>query len=91
MKGKTKSGFKFDANEKIRNDFRFVRAIAETNGKDEAQKMVGYTTMIRLLLGEDGVDSLCAHVAETDGTVPMDKIDAELADILTQMGERGKK
>lgn len=89
MKVVTKSGFECEANEKIRNDWRFVKAMSKAESRNELERLDGLMKMVQLLLG-DQEEALCNHVKEEDGTVPFDAMNRELIDILQAMGEELK-
>lgn len=85
--GKTKTGFKFTADERILNDWRFISAISDADSEDVNRSLNGTTTLIRLLFGENE-KALVEHVQKkNDGFVPMDAITAELVDIISSMRE----
>lgn len=86
IEGTTKSGFSFRVSEKLGNDFRFVRAYARASGEDAAAKLTGAVELAEVVLGKSGVDALCAHVAEPDGTVPTDAVMGELLEIVQAAG-----
>ena len=87
MKRTTSSGFTFTVNEKLKNDFRFVVALSDmTNGDADAQ-LAGSASLVRIVLGEQGARALYKHVAESDGTVPTDKIMQEITEIIRLSGE----
>lgn len=85
MKGTTSSGFNFDANDRITNDWRFVKALTAIEKGDDVEKLYASTQLVNLLLGEKGEAALCEHVAEEDGTVPTDKLMREAGEILSLM------
>lgn len=91
IKGKTSTGFEYEVNEKILNDWRFTKAIAASAAKDDARKVAGYTGLVTLLLGEDGEEALCTHCTQEDGTIPTEKISNEVLEILTEIGQQRKK
>ena len=83
MKGKTKSGFKFDIDERVLTDWRFTIAVAKTQGEDTLQKLAGANEMVELLLGAEGHQALIAHVAAAnDGYVPSDVFMEEVTEIM---------
>lgn len=86
--GTTSSGFHYTVSEKLRNDFRFILIYSKMTGKDEAAQLTAQPELINLVLGEDGAEALYAHVAEEDGTIPADKLMAELAEIVTSSGKK---
>lgn len=81
--GKTKNGFKFSYDERILKDWRFVKAIAETQNDDEIKKLQGATALAELLLGETGTARLAEFIAsKNDGFVPIDAMMLEITAIL---------
>lgn len=90
MKGKTKSGFKYNVNENIRTDWRFVKALADADSEDASKQLSGATRMVNLLLGDEGEAKLEAHVAQEDGVVPIERIMDEVREIITAIGDQLK-
>lgn len=86
IRGKTESGFEFSVSEKIKNDYRFIRAYRKSRSNDEDEQLIGTDDLLTVVLGEDGAEALCKHLAEEDGTVPTDKVMSELAEILKVIG-----
>lgn len=91
VKGKTSTGYKFEVNEAILNDWRFTKALSAASAKSDTAKVAGYTQMVSLLLGEEGEERLCEHCMQEDGTVPVGKISAEVQEIIAAIGEKAKK
>lgn len=89
--GKTSTGFEYEVNEKIVNDWRFVKAVATSAAKDDTAKIAGYMNLVSLLLGDDGEDRLCEHCRQDDGIVPTERIGREVLEIMTAIGEQQKK
>ena len=87
MKVTTSSGFGCDANEKIKNDFRFVEALASMESGNPSEALRGQVDMLRLLLPSADLKALYAHVAEEDGTVPTDRVIAESMEIIQALGK----
>ena len=85
MKGKTKSGFKFDFDERILNDWRFVKAIAKADNTSNPSAMLAGTVELVSLIFGDKEDALMEHIAsKNDGYVPQDAIKDEIIDIIEQ-------
>lgn len=81
IKGKTKSGFKYEIDEKILNDYRFFELISEIDDKPyKAPKLV------ETMLGKEQKDKLLAHV-EKDGHVDSKDVMKEIEDIFTNTKE----
>lgn len=93
IEGKTSSGFEFSVNENIKKDWRFVKAISmagSTKG-NELTNVEGLTDLVTLLLGPAGEERLCQHLAQDDGTVPIERVSDEVREILHALGEAAKK
>ena len=81
MQGKTKSGYKYEIDDRVLKDWRFVEAITEADkGKGVAQ-LEGARKMIHLMFGED-YDRFMEHIAnQNDGFVPAEAVMAEVKEI----------
>lgn len=91
MKVKTTSGFKCNVNENKVKDWRFVKALAKCDSKNDSQILEGLSFVVPFLLGEDGEEALIQHVADKDGIASADLIIGELREILVLAGEELKK
>lgn len=82
-KGKTPNGFKFDFDDRIIKDWRFVNAIADSQSTEPQIQIAGATKMINLLLGSDGLAALEKFIADrNDGFVPTEALMEEVRAIL---------
>jgi hypothetical protein len=81
MQGETKSGYKYEIDDRVLKDWRFVEAITEADkGKGVAQ-LEGARKMIHLMFGED-YDRFMEHIAnQNDGFVPAEAVIAEVKEI----------
>lgn len=87
MKITTKTGFKFNLDDKILADWRFIDAIAEADSTDEHEKLRGTRTLIGLMFGDEK-DRLIEHVMKKNGGyAPIDAIRAEMESVLTKYNE----
>ena len=67
VKGKTKSGFKFEVESKRTESWKFMDAIKimkKKNSSDEA-KVFAVMDLAEIILGDDGLDALQEHLAQT--------------------------
>lgn len=87
VEGTTKSGFHFKVSSRVRNDWRFVQALADSESKDESDQLRGTVNIVRLLF-KDQADALYAHLQEEDGTVPTDKLMEETCEVLEALKEK---
>ena len=85
MKGKTKSGFKFEFDERILNDWRFLKAVAKADDSSNPSGMLAGTVELVSMIFGDNEQALMDHIAsKNDGYVPQDAIKEELLDIIEQ-------
>lgn len=85
ISGKTKTGFEFEVDARIKNDWRVVQAIADIQSKDESVVVPAMVNLIKLIIGEQEKE-LLEHIAESnDGFVPTTALYAEISDILGQI------
>lgn len=75
LKGKTKTGFKFEIDERALNDYELIELLAET----EENPLV-VAKVLTKLLGDQKAD-LIEHVRDEDGFVPADKLMEELEEV----------
>lgn len=81
IKGKTKSGFQFEYDERILTDWRFVSAVAKSTADNDVQKMLGITEIANLLVVD--MDALIEHLKkDNDGFAPSEKVMLELTEIM---------
>ena len=85
MKITTKTGFKFDVDERVFSDYRFVDAIAEaSNPDDKVGELKGTTKLVDLVFG-DKKKAFMDHVAKkNDGFIPAEVVNSELQYVITE-------
>lgn len=76
IKGTTESGFKFILKEATLNNFELLEVFSEV---DENPLLL--PKALNMLLGEEQKRKLYDHIRLEDGTVPTDKVGAELIEI----------
>ena len=87
MKGTTKSGFKFNVDERIIEDWRLIDAIALAESDDPGEQLRGTRAVADLLLGKDK-ESLIKFIQEkNDGFVPALEMTTTIAEIITSIRE----
>ena len=87
MKGTTKSGFKFNIDERIIEDWRLIEAIAMAESDDPGEQIKGTRLVADLLLGADK-DSLIEFIKKkNDGFVPAMEMTNTIAEIITSVRE----
>lgn len=82
MQGKTKSGFKYEIDDRILSDWRFTMALTKCQKNDSIKQLEGAQEMVRLMLGDDGLEKFMEHIMEqNDGFVPANVVMAEIQEI----------
>lgn len=87
MKGTTKSGFKFNIDERIVEDWRLIEAIAMAESDDPGEQIKGTMSVAELLLGKDK-DALIKFIqGKNDGFAPAKEVSNTIAEIITSVRE----
>ena len=76
LKGTTKSGFKFEIDDKHLGNYELLEAISDVEDSPLALPRV-----IKLLLGDSKAKVLKNHVRDDEGFVSADKLSAEIMEI----------
>ena len=91
IKGETSSGFSYEVNEKVRQNWLFVKAVARAeNAPTDEGKVLALVDVVHLLMGDEGENRLCEHLMDEEGMVPSDRLISEVREILQQLGEQAK-
>ena len=92
VKGKTKSGIKFQLDERIKDDARFLYYMAKSQDDeaDTAEKSKAIMGMLKLIFGnDDGVISFMNTVASTNnGVCSIDVMLSELTEIFEALNAK---
>lgn len=80
--GKTKTGFEYNIDKKILNDYELLEEI-DNIGKNP----VIIIKLLRRLLQEEQLEKLKEHIRNEEGIVPIDKMEKELEDIFNGINE----
>lgn len=84
-KGKTETGFKFEVNDNIAEDYELIEMIAEVD-----ENPLVTPKLLNKLLGTEQVKALKDHIREEDGTVNVYKMLAEVKAIFDSLSESKK-
>ena len=85
IKGQTNSGFEFEIDEKRLNNMEFIDLLVEIEEADETDEGKILTTVSKLInciLDKDTKKRLYDHVRDEKGNVPIEKVQAEISDII---------
>ena len=92
VKGKTKSGIKFQLDERIKDDARFLYYMAKSQDDeaDTAEKSKAVMGMLKLIFGnDDGVISFMNTVASTNnGVCSIDVMLSELSEMFETLNAK---
>ena len=80
--GKTKTGFEYEIDKKILNDYEFLEEI-DNIGKNP----LIIIKILKRLLKEEQLEKLKEHIRNEEGIVPIDKMEKELTDIFDGINE----
>lgn len=87
VKGTTQTGFDFEVDERIKSDWRVMKAIADVQSKDNNRVIPGMVNLINFILG-DKEQKLLEHVAaNNDGFAPTKALFSEIKDMLDAIPE----
>lgn len=87
MKGKTKSGFKFDVNEAMLDDWETVKAIADMDSGDASRSIQGIVKFVGMILGDDE-KLLVDHIrGKNNGACPREVMFEEVVEIINSVKE----
>lgn len=78
IEGKTKSGFEFEIEEEVFDDYELLETLAEADNGDN----MAIFKAIDLILSKDQKDRLKEHVRNEKGRVPASAMVVELMDIM---------
>lgn len=80
--GKTKTGFEYEIDKKILNDYELLEEI-DNIGKNP----LIIIKLLKRLLKEEQLEKLKEHIRNEEGIVPLDKMEKELIDIFNGIKE----
>jgi len=80
--GKTKTGFEYEIDKKILNDYELLEDI-DNIGKTP----LIIIKLLKKLLKEEQLEKLKEHIRNEEGIVPIDKMEKELIDIFDGINE----
>lgn len=82
MQGITKSGYKFEIDDRILKDWRFVTALTKCQTeKDEFSKLSGLQEMAKLLFGDKFEEFMDFIASKNDGYCPSEVVMNEITEI----------
>lgn len=86
IKSKTTSGFEYQVDERLMQNFRFVRLLREWQNNNLAQ-----VDVLDFMLGKEQAEALQEHVANKEGFVDSQKIADEMNEMFETLSEKSKE
>lgn len=87
IKGKTSTGFEFNVDERIKDDWRIIDAIVDSESEDASVKLKASKTLVDLILGKDK-ERMIKHITDNnDGFCTSDALLAEITEIFNAIKE----
>lgn len=77
IKGKTKSGFNFEIDEEVVNDYEFIEVLADVD-----ENPLKTPKLFKMLLGDEQTEKLKEHIKSKNGKTPVKVMTEELIEIL---------
>lgn len=91
MKGTTASGFEFDIDDKVFDNYEFTKAYARIMGNDPAEQVQAGVKLVELLFPDDKGAALEDFVRDKEtGIVTNDALFNMIREIFESMGTLGK-
>lgn len=94
IKGTTSTGFNFEIEEERINNMEFIDALTdldEVSSDDVFKEMTLISKLMNCLLSKDQKKALYDHCRNEKGTVPIEKVYAELLEIIKFNGNEDLK
>lgn len=86
IKGITSTGFKYEITKDALNNYELIEELTEL----ESNPLL-LTSVVRKIFGKEQTNNLKDHVRKDNGTVPVEKMEAEVIEIIKNSGEETKK
>lgn len=88
IKGVTRGGFKYEVDTETMNDWRFIKAFAESSNSDVTVAVPAIETMFNLMLGDKGFKRIQKFVRKPNGAEPVSEIVAIMQEINDAISEQ---
>lgn len=82
INGKTTSGFEYSLNHDKLNDYELLEKIGEME-----ENPFTLTSIVNMVLGKEQAKKLKDHIRSENGTVPIEKMTAEITEIFNTQPE----
>lgn len=90
--GTTSSGYEYEIDELLLDDYRFLDAVMEADSEKPTVKLHGVTTLCNFLLKENGKEELMDQIAaDNNGRVPQEEMFKAIFEIINDISEKSKE
>lgn len=86
MKVTTKSGFKFEIDENVLDDWRVMEAVVDAQDEDDSIKLRGTTRLVSVVFGKNKKAFFDHVAAKNNGRVNPDVVNEDTLDLFEQIG-----
>ena len=90
IKGKTKSGFKFEINENVVDDFELIEAIAYADDSSNPSRQLRSISVVCDKLLGDKKQEFLDHLRTDDGRIPLSSVSEGIVEIMGALGGKAK-
>lgn len=78
IKGETASGFKFEIDKRLMNDYDFIEKV-----NNMAETGLGMPDLIKYMIGDEGYRALKEHCRRKDGFLSLKRMQHEMNDMMS--------
>lgn len=82
VRGTTKTGFVFEADENVMATWKVAKAIAKTQSDEGAEQLAGAVALVAEILGKKQEKALMKHLRKVKGTAMTEDVMAEIFEIV---------
>lgn len=87
FKGTTKSGYKFEIDERVKDDWRLLQAIADSESEDASIQIKGVSDLVNLFIGPNKTEFMKYISDNNGGFIPRTAVIAEITDMINSLNE----
>lgn len=87
IKGKTSTGFNFNVDERVKDDWRIVDAIVDSESEDASVKLKATKTLVDLVLGKDKEKMIQHIMKKNNGFCSSEAMTSEVTEIFNAIKE----
>ena len=83
VKGTTKTGYKFELDDRILKDWRFIQALAKSQKGTDLEKLESANDLVNLVIGQKNIEKFMSRIQKNnEGYIPIDAVMLEINGII---------